>query len=194
MITNVGVRWGLTVLFLVCVGLYGRQAIGAPSSWQQRFGWWLHMPMAAAMIAMAWPAGMSIPTLLYILVFSAAALYFLYFAVFGAGVDHAFYHALMMAAMVAMAVVMPTDAMTGMSPATAMGAGHNVPMAGMGTVHSAATSAPPTWVSVACGLAAAGFVGAALWWLTMLIRGQQRLYATLLMSLGMGLTFAAMAI
>ena len=193
MITNLVLRWALSILFVVCIGLYGRQAIGA-RAWPQRFGWSLHVLMAVAMIAMAWPAAMSVPTLVYVLVFTAGALYFVYFGVFGPRVDHAFYHCVMMAAMVAMAVVMPSAAMPAMSSAAAIGAGHDMPMAGAGVTHAAGSWSSPVWVSVVCGLAAAGFLGAALGSFVVLIRGPQRPYANLLMTLGMGVTFAAMAV
>jgi hypothetical protein len=192
-VSDVALRWALTGVFLASIALYARQAVGAGSR-QQRFGWWLHVLMAAAMIAMAWPAGMSIPTLLYVLVFTAAALYFVYFAVFGPRLDHTAYHAVMMAAMVAMAVVMPAAAMPTISSAAAMGSDAHMSMAGMASGHAGGAWAPPAWVSVTCGLATAGFLGAALWLFIVLIRGPRRGYADLLMSLGMGLAFATVAI
>jgi hypothetical protein len=192
-VADLALRWALTGVFLASIALYARRAVGA-GSWQQRFGWWLHVLMAAAMIAMAWPAGMSIPTLLYVLVFTAAALYFVYFAVFGPRLDHTAYHAVMMAAMVAMAVVMPAAAMPAMSSATAMGSDQHMSMAGMGSGYAGVSWTPPTWVSVTCGLATAGFLGAALWLFILLIRGPQRAYADLVMSLGMGLAFATLTI
>lgn len=194
MITSLALRWALTILFVVCTGLYGRQAIGA-RAWPPRLAWWLHVLMAVAMIAMAWPAGMGIPTLLYVPVFTVGALYFVYLGVFGPAVNHSFYHAVMMAAMVAMAVVMPS-AMSGMSATPGvpgMSAMPDMPMAGAGVAHAAGSAAPPAWVSVLCGLAAAFFLGVALWSFVVLIRGPQRSYANLLMTLGMGVTFAAMA-
>src|SRR5208283_2857407 len=144
--------------------------------------------MAAAMIAMGWPAGMSVPTPVYVLVFTAAALYFVYLGLFGPPVAHALYHSVMMAAMVAMAVVMPYAAMPAMPSAAAMGSGHDMAMAGAGVSRAFASAASPVWVTVLCGLAAA------LWSLVVLIRGPHRPFANLLMSLGMGVAFAAMAI
>ena len=193
MIDGAVLRWALTILFLLCIGLYGRQAFGA-RAWQQRVGWLLHVLMAAAMIAMVWPAGMRVPALLYVLVFTAAALYFVYLALFGPQVDHAFYHAVMMAAMVVMGVAMTSTAMPATSSTPAMGAGHHMAMADMGAAPSSGFGTPPTWVTVVSGLAAAGFLVVALWSLAALIRGPQRPYANLLMSLGMGIAFAAMAI
>ena len=193
MITSLGLRWGLTLLFVACVGLYTRTAIGE-RVWQSRLGWSLHVLMAMAMIAMAWPVGMRIPALLYVLVFTAAALYFVYLGLFGPHVDHAFYHAVMMGAMVAMAAVMPSAAMPGMTvTSTSAMAGQHMPMAGAAATDSGSWSSP-AWASTLCGLAAAGFLGAALWSLVVLIRGPHRPYANLLMSFGMGVAFAGMAI
>ncbi|HUO38896.1 MAG TPA: DUF5134 domain-containing protein [Mycobacterium sp.] len=193
MIDNPGLRWALTILFVVSIGLYGRLAIRVRAP-RQRVGWSLHVLMSAAMIAMAWPLGMSIPTLLYVLVFTAGALYFGYFGVFGPHVDHAFYHAAMMAAMVMMAVAMTSVAMPAMSSGLAMGAGHDMAMTGAGAPRAGGSWAAPTWVSVTCGVAAVGFLVVALWSFLVLVRGPQRPYANLLMSLGMGAMFAAMAI
>ena len=193
MITNLVLRWALTVLFALCIALYAREAL-ATRAWQQKLAWSLHVLMAAAMIAMGWPAGMSVPTPVYVLVFTAAALYFVYLGLFGPPVAHALYHSVMMAAMVAMAVVMPYAAMPAMPSAAAMGSGHDMAMAGAGVSRAFASAASPVWVTVLCGLAAAGFVGAALWSLVVLIRGPHRPFANLLMSLGMGVAFAAMAI
>jgi hypothetical protein len=193
LITILGLRWGLTVLFVVCAGLYTRQMFGE-RKWQPTLGWLLHVLMAIAMVAMAWPVGMRIPSLLYVLVFTAAALYFVYLGLFGPHVNHAFYHAVMMGAMVVMALLMQSAAMPGMTvtPTSAM-AGHNMPM-----VHATATntgsSGSPVWGSTLCGLAAAGFVGVALWSFVVLIRTPHRPCADTLMSLGMGVAFAGMAI
>jgi hypothetical protein len=189
-IDNPGLLWALTVLFVVCIALYGRQAIGA-HMWQRRVGWWLHVLMSAAMIVMVWPVGMSVPALLYVLVFTAGALYFVYLGVFGPNVDHTFFHAVMMAGMVVMAVAMTSAAMPAMSSTPAMGAGHHMAMAGAGA-QAAGYGTPPAWISVVGGVAAAGFLVAALWSYVVLIRGPQR-YANVLMSLGMAITFAAMA-
>ena len=193
MITSLGLRWGLTALFAVCVGLYTRQAIGA-GGWQSRLGWSLHVLMAIAMIAMAWPLGMSVPMLLYVLVFTAAALYFVYLGLFGPHLNHAFYHAVMMGAMVVMAVVMQSGTMPGMTlTSTSAMAGHDMSMASAAATDAGSHLVSPPWLSVLCGLAATGFLGVALWSLVVLIQGPHRPYANLLMSLGMGVAFAVMA-
>jgi len=193
LITSVVLHWALTVLFVVCVGLYARQAIG-DHGWQPRLGWSLHVLMAIAMIAMAWPARMSIPTLVYVLVFTAGALYFVYLGLFGPRIDHSFYHAVMMGAMVAMAVVMQSSAMPGMTAASSSAlAGHSMPMANAASaVGSPAGSS--AWEPVLCGLAAAGFMGVAVWSFLAALRGPRRPHATMLMSLGMGIAFAGIAI
>jgi Domain of unknown function (DUF5134) len=191
-IANLGLRWTLTIVFVACIGLYGREMIRA-RIWQQRSGWSLHVLMAVAMVAMVWPAGMSIPVLLYVLGFSAAALYYVYLRVFGPQVDHAVYHTVMMAAMVAMAVVMGSATLPGMASAEAMGAGHDMAMPGAGPMPATAPGPSPAWATVLCGVGAAGFLGAAIWWLIVLIRRKQPTPAYLLMALGMGTVFAVMA-
>jgi hypothetical protein len=189
-ITYLGVRWALTALLAGCVVLYARQVI-ADQAWHRKLAWSLHGLMAVAMIAMAWQARMASPMLPYVLVFTAASLYFVYLGVFGPHIDHALYHAVMMTAMVAMAVVMPSVAMPRTTSTSAM-AGHGMTMADAGV--AAASVGSPTWVTVLGGLAGAGFVGAALWSFVALKHEPHRRYADVLMSLGMGVTFAAMAV
>lgn len=111
--------------------------------------------------------------LLYVLVFSAGALYFVYLGVFGPAVDHPLCHGVMMAAMVVMAAVMPSSAMPAMA-STAMGAGDHMSMAGAGVSHAVGSGSPPAWVTAVCGLVAAGFLAAALWSVVLLIRGPRR--------------------
>jgi hypothetical protein len=194
LVTGLGLRWGLSVLFVVCVGLYARQAIGE-KAWQRKLGWSLHVVMALAMIAMAWPVGMRIPALLFVLVFTAAALYFVYFALFGPRIDHPVYHATMMGAMVVMAVVMQSAPMPGMTvTSTSPMGGHTMPMAGAAASAAGGASGSPAWAAVACGVLAAVFLIASLWSVVVVIRGPRRPYADLLMSLGMALAFSVIAI
>lgn len=193
MITSFVLRWALTVLFVVSAGLYARRAI-ADHRWQRRLAWSLHVLMAIAMIAMAWPVAMSIPTLLSILVFTAAALYFVYLGFFGPRIDHCFYHAVMMGAMVVMAVVMQPLAMPRMTAAGPGMAGRSMPMADAAASTAGSPAGSPAWASVLCGLAAVGFLGVALGSFLAVLRGPRRPYPDMLMSLSMGIAFAGMAI
>jgi hypothetical protein len=183
-------RWTLTGVFALCAALYLVQ-IHAARAWPVRVAWSLHALMAAAMIAMAWPFGMSISPIAYVLVFTACALYFAYFGLFNARVGHALYHAAMMGSMVLMALVMSASVMPGTPDTDAMGAMPGMSRADRVDVTGGPLAAP-TWAVVTCGLAAAFFLGAALWSFFVLVRGPQRPYANLLMTAGMGVAFAAL--
>jgi Domain of unknown function (DUF5134) len=182
------IRWTLTGAFAICAGLYLAQ-IHAARAWPARVGWLLHVVMAAAMIAMTWPVGMSLAPVALVLLFTACALYFAFFGLFNARVGHGLYHAAMMGSMVLMAVVMSPSATPGVPGADAMGA-----MPGMSRAVDVPTqaAATPPWIVVSCSLAAAAFLGAALWSFYLLIRGPHRPYANLLMTAGMGVSFAAL--
>ncbi|MCV7228471.1 DUF5134 domain-containing protein [Mycolicibacterium komossense] len=184
------VPWALTAVFATCAGLYLAQCRAA-RSWQARIAWSLHALMATAMIATAWSWGMAISPLIYVLVFSASALYFAYLGLYDTRLGHAFYHAAMMGSMVLMAVAMPPSMMPPASGAGAMAGMQHVNMTGGSnvTVESLGT---PLWVVGTCGMSAALFFGAALRSFFVLIRGPQRPYANLLMTAGMGVAFAAL--
>jgi Domain of unknown function (DUF5134) len=196
-ITGLVVPWVLTVVFAVSAVLYGAQVRTAPA-WQSRVAWSLHVLMALAMIAMAWPWGMGVPTIVYGVVFTACALYFAYLGVFHAGVGHAFYHSAMMASMVLMAVAMSSPIMSSSTTPDTSGTGSMGAMPGMNMAGTGSTtvgsSAAPMWVTVTCGAAAVLFLGAALWSFFVLVRGPQRPYANLLMTAGMGVAFTALAV
>lgn len=185
MIDHLVLRWALTVLFAVTAVLFAaaarreRPAVNA-----------LHTVASAAMILMIWPAGMSISPLIYLLVFTGAALYLAYLALFGDRLAHPVYHCAMMAAMAVMGLLMaPNTAMPAMSGGSHMHMSH-LPMA----MPAHATAHSPLWLTATTTALAAGFGIAALWWFYLLVRGPQRPYADLLMALGMSAAFAAMAV
>lgn len=184
-------QWSLTGLFAVCAGLYLAQARAA-GAWQSRVAWSMHALMAVAMIAMAWPWGMEISAIGYVLIFTASALYVAYLGLFTACIGHSVYHALMMASMVLMAVATSPSGMPDTANVADVGAMPGMNMAG--SEPAVGTASTPAWVTSTCSIAAAFFVGAALWSLVVLIRGPQRPYANLLMTAGMGVTFATLAI
>jgi uncharacterized protein DUF5134 len=192
-------QWTLTGLFGVCAGLYLQQ-VRTAHVWQPKVAWSLHALMAVAMIAMAWPWGMRVPPIAYVLLFTASALYFAYLGMFTAHVGHTRYHASMMASMVLMALAMPVSAMPERPSMADMGAMAGMDMADMGSpmpgMGMADMGVPPTptWVMLTCGVTAAFFVGAALWLFFVLIRGPSRPYADLLMAAGLGVSFAALVI
>ena len=185
MIADSALRWALTAVFAVAALLFvgaGRRVPG------QRGVGVLHAVASVGMIAMLWPAGMQVSPLLYVLVFTAAALYLAYLALFGFELPHPVYHCAMMAAMALMGLLMAPNA--GVPVATAQASVHH----GTHLGHGAVAVTPPGWFTAVCVALAIGFCAAALWWFYLLVRGPKRPYADLLMALGMSATFAVMAV
>ncbi|BBX87319.1 DUF5134 domain-containing protein [Mycolicibacterium aubagnense] len=185
MIADSALRWALTAVFAVAALLFvgaGRRVPG------QRGVGVLHALASVGMIAMLWPAGMRVSPLLYVLVFTAGALYFAYLALFGFGLPHPVYHCTMMAAMALMSLLMAPNA--GVPVATAQASGHHSAHLG----HGAVAVTPPSWFTAVCVVLAIGFCAAVLWWFYLLVRGPKRPYADLLMALGMSAAFAVMAV
>lgn len=117
MIADSALRWALTAVFAVAALLFAGAGRRAPG---QRGVGVLHAVASVGMIAMLWPAGMQVSPLLYVLVFTAGALYFAYLALFGFGLPHPVYHCTMMAAMALMGLLMAPN--TGV-PVAAAGSG-----------------------------------------------------------------------
>jgi hypothetical protein len=177
----------LTSVFAICVVLYLAHARTA-AAWPSRVGWSLHALMAVAMIAMSWPGGMGIPVISLVLVFTASALYFAYLGLFTSAIGHAAYHGAMMASMVVVSL-----AMSSTGPVSASGdSGTTMPGMDMGLPVGVDT-APAAWVVFVCGGAALAFLAAGLVSFYMLVRGPQRSVTNLLMTAGMGVAFAALA-
>lgn len=177
-------RWALTAVFAIAAVLFviaGRRAEGHGV-------WALHGLASVAMIAMVWPVGMQIPPVLYVLVFTACALYFAYLAMYHGGLPHPVYHVTMMGAMAAMGLLMTPNAATPAASAHVAASGHHHVAQAAG-----ATAQTPGWFTVACVVLAAGFGVATLWWFYLLVKGPQRPFADVLMALGMSVSFAAMA-
>ncbi|WP_236796323.1 DUF5134 domain-containing protein [Amycolatopsis sp. GM8] len=119
MITELGLRWGVTLVFAVAGGfcLYRCLSHGPAT---HRVADVLHTLMCAGMVAMSWPAGMNFAHVPQLLLFSAAAVWFVGMLVLGTDGHGAHgrlslgHHALMMAGMAWMVLVMPS-AMSGMT-------------------------------------------------------------------------------
>lgn len=185
MIADSALRWALTAVFAVAALLFAGAGRRVPG---QRGVGVLHALASVGMIAMLWPAGMRVSPLLYVLAFTAGALYFAYLALFGFGLPHPVYHCTMMAAMALMGLLMAPNA--GVPVATAQASGHHSAHLG----HGAVAVTPPGWFTAVCVVLAIGFCAAALWWFYLLVRGPKRPYADLLMALGMSAAFAVMAL
>lgn len=188
MVTEDVPRWVLSVAFAVAVGYYlGRMVThrryGARRSVLDEG---LHALMGVAMIAMLWSWGSGIPIMAYVLVFTAAALWFVAEALFAghspatgpvvtghcAGpAGNAWYHALMMASMVWMAVLLSavSASATGGAAADDM---VSMPDMGMAMSEPTSPSIPmvpmPQWSRVSCAALAIVFCVAAL---RLIVRG-----------------------
>ncbi|WP_327436516.1 DUF5134 domain-containing protein (plasmid) [Streptomyces sp. NBC_01201] len=134
MINATGLRWILTVLF-VLPALYALWLAVTPDrSVPSRVGHLLHSVMGAAMAAMAWPWGMDLPITPQVVLFSAGAVWFAATAAFRSPATDPLRarllasvpHVVMMLAMAWMAAVMNGSAMS----SGGSGAGHH-DMAGM---------------------------------------------------------------
>jgi hypothetical protein len=183
LIDNTPLRWVLFTVFAATAVYYLIKAVTpAPVADRVSCGW--HAVMSVAMVSMLWTWGMSTPPVLGILVFSAAALWFVFLALFGtptAGVGahrihrSAWYHVAMMASMVWMSVSMSmSDTMTGgVIHSDAAGAS----MAGMaempGMDMSAASlpaAGPPSWIAYISLGSAVLYLVATAWFVSALVR------------------------
>lgn len=177
MIAGPGLRWALTGLFAV-IALHGLFSVLRPADGRTDrpvtdvVGNLLHTVMAVAMAVMVWPVGMDVPVMPQVLLFAAAALWFLTLAVLphhpggavpGAGPAQARLPCVLHAAM-AGAMAWMVNAMAGsMTESTRHSAagheGHHMAGGPMTTTLSDGTSR-----ALATALAL-GFAPAAWWWL-----------------------------
>ncbi|APU16045.1 DUF5134 domain-containing protein [Actinoalloteichus fjordicus] len=132
-------RWLFTIGFAVALLGFLRQLVGRPAdgpSLPARISALAHVLMCAAMVAMTWPWGMSIPLTPQLVVFSLATAWFLALTVGrlragreqAAGPSAHVHHTLMAAAMVWMLAIMPA-AMT----APSSSGGHVHALAALGS-------------------------------------------------------------
>jgi hypothetical protein len=191
MVADPTAAWLLTALFAATAAAYLYGALGRGRVWDVRCAVddVLHVLMAVAMVVMVWPWGMRVPAMVYVLVFTAAALWFVSRALFPAATTPArhgspraaWYHAAMMGSMVFMAAVMsvamdPTA--VGAQPAAADAAMAGMDMSGLGMagpdmagMEMSGTAAPAgavpmpdeVWVWLPSLVLAVGFAVAAVW-------------------------------
>ncbi|MBT0567842.1 DUF5134 domain-containing protein [Williamsia sp. CHRR-6] len=193
-------QWSSTAIFAVVVVLCARDLL-TRGDLAARLAAGLHVLMAAAMITMTWSWGSHIPVLVYVLVFTAAALYFAFLALYRDRHPHASpYHFLMMASMAVMAVVMYAPGNGALSTAQASGTGgmsHS--MAGM-SMGSGVGGDTPFWAVATSVVGATAYAVAFLVGFYLLVRssgrtpdgGSTRPYAQVLMAAGMAVGFATM--
>lgn len=176
MIADPLLRWVVTVLFVLSAAEMVYAMVTSHRAGAYVVSHLLHLLMAVAMAAMAWPRGAALPTTGPMFFFLAATAWF-------AGVVLKYrghrlingYHALMMLAMAWMYAVMNGDLLPGSRSGGDPGAG--APMAGMpgmpgmagmaapGADDGASAMAQPGYVGVLNWVCTTGFAVATLWWL-----------------------------
>jgi hypothetical protein len=172
-IDDLALRWIVTALFAAGIAGYAYIIAAQPIRWTCTVNHLLHLTMSAAMIVMAWPAGMSLPTAAPMAFFFLAAVWFVLAPgrVSSGIADRLInsYHAVKMTAMAWMYAVMsgrlpgqtyhPTDhtvaASSGMHMAGMDMSGHETPW----------SAAEPAWITTVNAFASVGFSVAALYWL-----------------------------
>lgn len=205
MVGSAAVRWTLSAVFALTAAYY---LYGLARREERRHGPRLvvddalHVVMGAAMITMLWSWGLAVPVMVYVLVFTSAALWFVARGLFPptpvvvsigdppvAAGHHGFrglawYHAAMMGSMVWMAVVMSVTMSTlpvyspgSTSTSTSSMPGMDMSMPGMDMGSTGSTGGSmvvpvASWIRIPSLLLAACFVAAAVWLLTAGIRGR----------------------
>jgi hypothetical protein len=169
MTADVALRWVVTVLFGLSVAECAQALLAHRGQWPTVVNHALHLVMSVAMIVMAWPWGMNVPTFPSMLLFLLAALWFagLGLAVSTQTHDRLVnaYHAVMMAAMAWMYAAMNGDLLTGTSAHAPNHPGMNMPGMGTPTTDPTADASGTGWIATVSWLLVAFFAGAAAYWL-----------------------------
>ncbi len=171
--SELALRWIITIFFAASIAAYLYVVVAHYRRWPDTVSHLLHLAMSAAMITMAWDAGMNLPTAAAITFFLLACLWFAR----GAGRTSMTtgerltngYYAVMMAAMAWMFAVMnvslrgrisrPSDdarsaALAMNMSENDMASAHHRPAAGFGD----------GWIAAVNWLATLGFAAVALYW------------------------------
>ncbi|MGB7360655.1 MAG: DUF5134 domain-containing protein [Mycobacterium sp.] len=208
MIEDLLPRWIVTTLFVLSAAECVYAITTARRVWAHVASQSLHVVMALAMVVMAWPWGMALPTTGPMLLFAAAALWFVALTLAHQGHRGInAYHAAMMLAMVWMYAVMSGSLLPapsgGASQAGGLGGHHSMPgMPGMGMPAANSAGTPP-FITGVNWLCTVGFAFAALWWLYRYFVARKaepsqpshRFLGTIaqaMMAAGMAITFDAM--
>ena len=209
MIDDLFLRWIVTALFVLSAAECVYAIATGRRVWMHIVGQVLHVVMAVAMVVMAWPRGMSLPTTGPMLVFVLAALWFVALTLGHPGHRGInAYHAAMMLAMVWMYAVMSGSLLPAPSEVTdeAGGTGGHHSMRGMPGMlipDAADSTGTPPFITGANWLCTVGFALAVLWWLFRYFVARKaepsqpshRFLGTIaqaMMAAGMALTFGAM--
>ncbi|TCP42629.1 uncharacterized protein DUF5134 [Tamaricihabitans halophyticus] len=168
-------RWLLTLVFAATTLWYARVLVLPAARLAVRVDAAWHMLMSIAMVAMAWPWGMSLPTVPQTVLFGVASVWFIGRIAFHRGGDHAgtlaasrsagVHHAAMMAAMAWMVASMPS-LMSGHGSDSGGGQHHHALAGGAAIpVAEASQAAAPTALVVANVVLGAVCIIACLPWL-----------------------------
>ncbi|MGB5794512.1 MAG: DUF5134 domain-containing protein [Mycolicibacter algericus] len=173
MIDDLALRWIVTVLFAASIAGYGCILAAQHNRWTCTVNHVLHLAMSAAMIVMAWPAGMALPVVGPMIFFLLAAGWFVLAPgrVFSGIADRLInsYHAMKMTAMAWMYAVM-SGHLPGQTCHPSGHSGHGSPGMQMAAMdmsgpEAAWTETEPGWIIIVNAIAAVGFAIAALYWL-----------------------------
>lgn len=211
MIEDLFARWIVTALFVLSAAECLYAITTGRRVWTHVVSHSLHFTMAVAMVVMAWPWGMALPTTAPMLFFAGAALWFV--ASILARPGHRginAYHAAMMLAMVWMYAVMSGSLLPAPSDGTSQAGGsvaHQTSMPGMPGMKMPAGSAEgmdsAPFITGINWLCVIGFAAAVLWWLYRYFgerkaepsQPSHRFLGTIaqaMMAAGMAITFGAM--
>ncbi|WP_241523589.1 DUF5134 domain-containing protein [Mycobacterium sp. IEC1808] len=174
---DVVLRWMLTALFGVSIATYSYTLVAQRGRWTSTVNHLLHLAMSAAMILMAWHAGMELPSAGPIAFFLLAGLWFAFLAgrVSRDRVTNSYY-AVMMVAMAWMSAGMngmasqtPEHPMAGSMAMNSSGMDVDTPGMEMPAQHLASTVAGPV-----NAIATLGFAMVALYWPCRYIASRRR--------------------
>lgn len=208
MINDSLLRWIVTALFVFGAAECLFAMATAARQWPRLVSQSLHLAMAVAMVTMAWPWGMTLPTSGPTKFFLVAAGWFIVGFVITAGhrVVNA-YHAVMMLAMAWMYAVMGGSLLPKLANGAVTGGGHaghampNMPNMNMPEASAESLQNPPLIAGVNW-LFAVGFAVAALVWVYRLIKYRSEqdaesrhmfgIVCQAMMAVGMSIMFAVM--
>jgi hypothetical protein len=162
-IGEIGLRWIVTLAF-AAAGAFCLYRCVRHGSAAHRVCDVLHALMCAAMVAMAWPGAMNVARIPQIVFFTVAAAWFAGLLVIGrraAGRLSLGHHALMMAGMAWMVLVMPSAMSGTMTSESASGEHAGMAMGGTTTM----TGDAPAHVTIVAVVLAAVFLVAGTTWL-----------------------------
>jgi hypothetical protein len=173
MIQDLFLRWIVTTLFVLSAAESLYAIATGRRVWTHVVAQFLHVVMAVAMVAMAWPWGADVPTTGPMVYFLLATVWFVIVTMVESGHRGInAYHAVMMLAMAWMYAVMsggllptPAENAGGGAPAGHHGSSASMPGMNMPDMPAADHGAEPPFIAGLNWLCVIGFTVAAIWWL-----------------------------